>query len=436
MELTPKAKRILQILLQTDQIITAQELANQINVSKRTVQRELELIGPYLIGSGVELVSKIGKGLWLRGNSKDKNRLLSAIQEVELFDAGNKEERRKRLILEILKEKELKKLYYYSKKFQVSESTISKDLESVEQWFERYDIKINRKNGNGVTIEGEESDYRKAIRAFIEENINTDFLKTIYETETIPELPEEWRLGSFRTLLDNRLFKQVIECIMEFEDELMNQLTESAFTSLIIHITIAVNRILKGDIIEGTPDFKQKFLKDEDHRLASKLAKNLEETFQIKIPGVEVFYIYLHLKGAKHEKIQWDDKKGHVIEQHRMIEMINEMIDAYDSKDAWLYKQDNEFIQGLLTHLQPTIIRLLYQMKIYNPVLDTVKREYAGIFLKCKKVAKVIEKYFEKEVPEDEIGFWRFILERLKCVWKVTEKKYVEYTSEWFVPVG
>lgn len=40
----------------------------------------------------------------------------------------------KRLTLEILKEKELRKLFYYSSRFQVSEATISADLEAIEGW--------------------------------------------------------------------------------------------------------------------------------------------------------------------------------------------------------------------------------------------------------------------------------------------------------------
>ena len=88
-----------------------------------------------------------------------------------------------------------------------------------------------------------------------------------------------------------------------------------------------------------------------------------------------------------------------------MLRLVNEMIDTFDPKDAWLYKQDNEFIQGLLAHLQPTVIRLLYHMKIQNPVLDTVKQEYGDVFERCIKVSKVLEKHLGEEVPEDEIGF-------------------------------
>ena len=70
MELTPKAKRMLQILLQTDGKITVQALADQIKVSKRTVQREMDDINCFLKGTGVSLLTKMGKGIWLDGEEE------------------------------------------------------------------------------------------------------------------------------------------------------------------------------------------------------------------------------------------------------------------------------------------------------------------------------------------------------------------------------
>ena len=404
MELPPKAKRMLQILLQTDGKITVQALADQMKVSKRTVQREMDDINSFLKGTGVSLLTKMGKGIWLDGEEDKKQALLSELMKTEVYDAGNREERRKRLILEILKEKELKKQCYYSSKFKVSESTISGDLEAVEGWFRQYGIRIIRRTGSGIEVQGEETDYRRAIRVFIEENINTDFLKEAYENEDIPDFAGQIKGENIKNIFSQDILKQVMECIAKYEKKLLVKLTESAFTGLIIHVTIAVDRILKGEIIEKSDELEE-IVRDEDYILAEELTRSLERKFEIEIPKVETIYIYLHLKGAKHEKIQWNDRNEHEESGKKMLRIVNEMIDVFDPKDAWLYKQDNEFIQGLLAHLQPTVIRLLYHMKINNPVLDTVKQEYKEVYQRCVGTSKVLEKHLNREIPEDEIGF-------------------------------
>lgn len=108
------------------------------------------------------LTFAMGVGVWLEGDEEEKRRLCSDIGSRDMYDAGNRKERRKRLILEILKEKGLRKLFYYSNQFGVSEATISTDLEAVEKWLNRYGLYVNRKPGSGIAIDGSEECYRKA----------------------------------------------------------------------------------------------------------------------------------------------------------------------------------------------------------------------------------------------------------------------------------
>lgn len=395
--LGPKAKQIILFLLQEKDTVTAQDIANQMNVSKRTIQREMETIEPFLKGKEVHLVKKMGTGIWLEGSVECKNQLMSELLEDELYDAGNKEERQKRLILEILKAKELAKLSYYSYKFQISESTVSKDLDVVMDWFKQFDIELNKKTG----IQGSEADFRRAIRSFVEENIDTDFINEIYENEDVVNITNASKYGNLKNVFDDTLLKKVISCVFNTQEDLFESLTESAFTGLIIHLTIAIDRIQKNEIIENPMAYDETIQKDDEYKLALQLVKSLSNEFEIEIPKVETFYIYLHLKGAKHEKIEWNNN----LDNQKIVNIVNEMIDAFDSKNAWIYKQDNEFLQGLLAHLQPTIIRLMYRMKINNPVLDQIKQEYADVYKQCIQVSKVLEKHLNIKVPDEEIGF-------------------------------
>lgn len=132
MRFTPRMKQIFLVLLKENQPISVKALAEKVGVSKRTVQRELEYVEYELKSYDVRFMSKTGVGVWLEGTKEEKNRLLEAVRDGDFYDASDRENRRKRLILEILKEKGLKKLFYYSSQFQVSEATISADLEAIE----------------------------------------------------------------------------------------------------------------------------------------------------------------------------------------------------------------------------------------------------------------------------------------------------------------
>ena len=402
MEMTSRMKQIMQVLLQESGAVSVKYLAEQIGVSRRTVQRELESIDTSLRGYDLTFVSKTGVGIRIEGSEEEKSRLLAVCASGDDYDVSNREERRKRLILEILKEKGLRKLYYYSSKFAVSEATVSADLEAVEGWLARYGLFVGRKPGSGISIEGSEENYRRAIRGFIDEKI----MQEVYGVDGYDFSSYQiLKKSSIGQILNDDIVSRVIDIVSRFGHNKVLTLTENSYVGLIIHISIAINRIKKNEVIEDDENWKQDLSRDEDYELAKSIVEELEREFAISIPQVEISYICLHLKGAKHEKIQWDSGQKQILENRELQQLVNDMIDAYDTKQAYLMKQDDGFIQGLLAHLQPTLIRLVYGMQIQNPVLEDIKVSYPDIYRRCENVAKVLKAYTGKEVPEQEIGF-------------------------------
>lgn len=405
MEMTPRMKQILTVLLREDKAISVKYLAEQIGVSKRTAQRELEYIDQDLNKYEITFFSKTGVGIWLEGAPEEKRRLYQELISHTTYDMADREGRRKRLILEILKEKGLKKLFYYSSKFKVSEATISADLEAIEGWLNCYHLSIQRKPGSGIAIEGSEENYRRAIRAFINENLDTKVLKEAYEEGDSLTSSHTLKKSSISEIFTDDVMERVVDCIAGMDHARILNLTENSYVGLIIHISIAINRILKNEVIEENQTWTQNIQEDEDFHLAQAIVRELEEEFDIEIPRTELFYICLHIKGAKHEKIQWGGDESSQMENRELQQLLNQMLDAFDQEKAYLLRQDDEFIQGLLAHLQPTLIRLLHGMHIQNPVLDDIKSSYPLIYEKCVEVAKVLEENTQVKVPEEEIGF-------------------------------
>lgn len=405
MDFTPRLKQILIIMLEEGDIISVNELAVRIGVSKRTVQRELEYMESSLKPYPITFETKTGTGVWLSGSDEDKQQLLEELKESDIYDVSNREERRKRLLLEILKEKGLKKLYYYSSQFQVSEATISTDLESLEGWLSDQHLTITRKPGSGIEVNGTEESYRRAIRTFIEENIDTKILREFYETKEEQNKIEAVYEKGMSQILEDDVLKRVVHCISKIDDKRIVTLTETSYVGLVLHISIAISRIMKNEIIEQKEEWQEQIPEDDDYRLAEEIVGRLEDEFSLEVPEIETAYVCLHIKGAKHQSIEWNGQKTVEMERKELLNLVNEMINAYDSEKAFIFKQDNEFIQGLLAHLQPTFVRLMYNMKISNPVLEDIKDSYKEIFERSKRAAEVLEKWIGKPVPETEIGF-------------------------------
>ena len=284
MRFTPRMRQIFQVLLKEPSAISVRQLAEQIGVSRRTVQRELEYISTPLNEYGLTFVSKTGVGIWIEGKEEDKQQLLADSMEGDGYDVGNREERRKRLILEILKEKGLRKLYYYSSQFGVSEATVSTDLEAVEGWLGKYGLTVGRKPGSGISIEGSEESYRRAIRAFIDENIDTRVVREAYGEEGGMLAGMLFADSNVGKILDDRVMERVVAIVQRIGHERIRNMTENSYKGLLIHIAIAIDRILKQEMVEDTEAWKQADAKDEDYRLAKRIVEELEQEFQVSIP--------------------------------------------------------------------------------------------------------------------------------------------------------
>lgn len=89
-------------------------MANELQLSKRTIFRELKNLDEELEAFGLQLDTKSKKGILLLGLIENKKRLISELNKLDYDDPRNIEQRRNRLILELLKQEYTQKLYYYS----------------------------------------------------------------------------------------------------------------------------------------------------------------------------------------------------------------------------------------------------------------------------------------------------------------------------------
>lgn len=403
--ITSRLKQILLFLLKEEKPIPVQRLADAAGVSKRTVQRELSYLPAEMKQYHLTFQSKTGRGIWIEGSEEDKKQFRQYLMNSDSDGFMDKEERRRRLILELLKDKEPRKLYYFSNQFQVSEATVSNDLEAVEGWFAQYNLKIRRRPGYGICMEGTERNCRLAIRGFLQENMDSALIRDFYEDTAPSEETEKREEQDIYRMLDRNILERVIWCVQEIDHWRLKQLTESSYTGLILHITIAVNRILKKELIEENVQLYHALQIQRDFELAQIIVEALEREFDIEIPRMELAYICLHIQASKSQYIGKEEARHQSYKQELMT-CVLDMIDAFDPEIAYRLKQDEEFIDGLLAHLQPTVIRLVNHMYIGNPMLEQIKEEYPDIFAKCLNVNTVVEEYLDCKVPEEETGFF------------------------------
>lgn len=397
------------------------ELSTLLQISKRTVFREVQDIDYILKPFGLVLASKPKKGLYLQGSEEQKAALRKSLY-MDTVHYQSKEERRKLLIFEILKINQIQKLHHYADVFQVSKATISNDLEVIETWFQAYDLSLNRTPGLGVELLGDEQNYRRALTAILADSIydRKEDAINIYDPNLLLEQVFEESETGILSLLNQIILKQVLQVFKEQEQPLgLHRYAQSSYIGLIIHVTIAIDRILKHEAIANNDFIIDMMINDASFQQAEKISKHLETTFSIVIPKVETAFIAMHIKGAKLAHNHFDEEPfSMMMDQEELVTLSSDMIATLPPPYDDLLKDDDELLQGLMAHLRPTLVRLHHHMPIYNPLLAQLQQLHQETYALAKTASICIEHAYEYMVPADEVGYLAMhfgaAIERLK----------------------
>jgi mannitol operon transcriptional antiterminator len=401
MTLTPRLNHLFRILLRNAGPVSVSELASQINTSKRTVFREMENIDSLLRSYHLKITAKAGVGILLEGNEEDRENLSRALISLDEPEHMDKEERRKQLIVEILKNQSVNKLYYYSNLFKVSEGTISNDMDVIADWFKKNDLSLSRRQGYGVALEGTEEAYRRALCQFIYENSNSEQL---WEMLDISNKGMNGKIDIY-TLIDTNILSRVSSAFKTIQSKKLEKMTEGSRIRLIIYLSIAVERMIRQKKITLDADSVLRLKADENYALADKIAGTLEQWLPFSISDEERAYLCIYIKSAKQKYIDKDQDDDFYVDHYELMRLIYRMMDYFDPEIVDELKADELLLGGLIAHLEPTLIRLKHNMEIQNTMLEQIRNMYPDIFMQSRNAARAITEAYGFDIPETEIGY-------------------------------
>lgn len=407
---SPRLTKLLLELLKQDDYVSTESLAKSINTSKRTLFREISGCNALLEPYQIELISKTGLGVKVEGSESNKQLLLSLLNELALSSGYyDIDKRRMLLTAEILKNKSISKLIHYAQIFDVSEATISNDLTVLEEWFSMYRLRLTKKPGYGIELVGNEDDVRKAMTDFVHDQLKENkLIDLIYLYEDDFDLKEyfsQYDNASILSLLNDKILTKVIKVIRTSEFKYVQKMADSSLIGLIIHLTIAIERLLSDEIISMDDVLLKTLESDEDYSKAKMLTKSVEQAFEIKFPKAEIAFILMHLKGARLRDMQVDQNRSTSIDDIKLKQTILKMIESFQKIMNVDMLDDDVLIKGLLTHLRPAITRLDYKLSIRNPLLEQIQTQYTDIFEASKQAVVALEEGLKQPIPIDEVGY-------------------------------
>lgn len=250
MQLTPRADKIIRILLRfsPDSPVTIGIISEELGVSDRSVQRELPTVEKWMKHNGFCFVRKRSVGLLIDETPERLKELAALLDEKDTNNSAPADNRPERLTLlchDLLLAEEPIKSYYFTEKFEISEGTLTADLNQLETWFTKYQLKLVRRPGLGVFIEGTEIARRQALTSFICKQVN--------EHHSIGNLQDKKFLSdrNFINEIDGEVMAEVNHILGGCQKQLGMQLSDNGYLHLLVY-TSSVYRECKKDGLSRT----------------------------------------------------------------------------------------------------------------------------------------------------------------------------------------
>lgn len=391
---------ILRYLLVQDGYTNYADLSSRLSISSRTLMREMDAIKPTLKKAHLGIQTKKGAGFMITGSREDKEAFLASIKG-DTAATQNKSERRMLLGVDLLNAKQPEKLIYYASRYEVSEATISHDLDELEHLLEPFDITLVRKPGFGIRVEAEENKRRQAL-SWLSQNAMSMAAKSEgfdrYNVQDVIAAMTNNSASTLKQVLNIDILEGILEVFEDHDEELdLGGMAYSSYTGLLIHLMIAVDRLQKNLGLKDNPEIRNLVSDKAAEEKASRIAGLLSEKFAVSFTPAEEDFIAIHLQTAKPAVAV-----SEAFDEN--MDLIYRMLLEFKKAGYNLFS-DKELYASLSSHLTPVLARLRCNLPIANPLLLQIQQQFPEVYGLSALAADALEKETGLKMNADEIGY-------------------------------
>ncbi len=364
--------------------ITAEEIAESMDVSAKTVYRLVKRINEEY-SAGELIFSEKGRGYKLDYEKyMEQNKPIR--QSFEISPAERQDMVMEELLLSSPKALKILDLF---DGFYIGDSAISNDERTIARRMQPYDLKLVRKN-RSLAVEGKEENIRRAIAELI-------------PRFNIIDLDE---IKSSEGFHFNRYDAVFVSDQLRMIEKKLGVIPYPYNINIFSHLYIMIRRSRKTN-----QQLSEERLSDEQleglnenpkiRDIASQVIENAEAYLVSRLPKSERYSLYQYLVSSRMET--------GLNEKQRLTPQIEEITNYFLKEVGKKLKikaiNETVFID-LANHIQPMVNRLKNKIRVQNGLLEQIKLTYETIYQYVSEVAEeVSEKFDLPTINQDEIGF-------------------------------
>lgn len=387
---------MIELLIEYRNGITVEELMRVLNVSKRTVYREIASIEASLAKFQLQINKPRGEGYRLIGDPFQIDALKQKIYQVSPnnFDMV---QRQHALAITLLQADDAITMEALAYDFEVSVGTINADLSMIDESLEDFSLRIERQKTRGIYVHGGEKERRQILSSLLYGNINEyDFFQYLHQ------------LSLDETAVSEDFFLKVIRpeslllarhAILEESHNLFESVTDNQLQQIMIILALSIDRLLKGHVIDVAIGARR--ISTDIIKLSHQILGYIEVQLKQAINMNERHFFALQLEGLNYKAPQ-----NIFIESFdaEISYQIKEFIRITSQQTGFDFRKDETLYVDLMAHMKAAIKRpLSLVQKIDNPLLQKILDEYQHIYEGVKVARQEI--FEDKKFSREEMAY-------------------------------
>ena len=381
--LTKRNIKLLKILYDAGDYISSIRLADELDISIRTVKSEIKSINAIIALTNSFIISKYGKGYLLKLSNQFDKSLVDGKRFNHFFDSN--QDRIIYILRKLLLADNYIKIEKLADDLYISRGLLTKILKDVRSQLIRFRLSIVNKPNYGILIKGNEKDKRLAISDYFfhsDIELNTEYLKNFS------------KIG-YNKQKNRDLFKYIDEILYKYKIDL----SEYSVNNLIVHLYITLSRIHSGHQIEISNELNSK--NSVEYKAARELLDYFRTKINIDVTCEEIDFIAEHIKSKRIlDVVLLSDS-----EIRKLKQCIEVMYLEINNNFGFDFTLDSELYQYLYLHIPQMVRRLQAHMTIRNTSVIDNKRRYLFATKVTHSACAVIEQYYNVRVDLNEFGY-------------------------------
>ena len=398
MLISDRSKEIIENLMNANGPLTVAALAKKLNVTERTIYRQIPEVTQIMESYDLSLDNSSGKGFMIFGSLYNIKRLNNAFEEVKTEQNYSSKERVDIILLSLLNEDDYIKTQSLAIDLNTSSQTVRNDYHALKDKLQGHNVTFETKKSEGVRLTGMEIPKRHLFVNVLLQNITPavffDWLKdTNFRPNPFIELLKKFHYEEDLKTLYEKLQPVIRKRHLNISDKELQEFLLLMTVFIKRHSNIEdQDEILSLTIQESDTDYEEQFRQD--------ILKILKQNFDIEIYKNEKDYFHwmIHLYvGRTHYELSQQ------ISAFQNLDHISCLIKEIEEKFQFPFSQDKNLAENLLLHINMAMERIQSGITVTNPMLEDIYQSNPKLYEIVKQCFRNV--FHPVKIPEDEIGY-------------------------------